>query len=72
MMGERARLTPVDVVYIAVGLAALAFLAEPLYTALDSVELSTGATLLFQMLPPALVTMILFVTYRISLIGSGS
>lgn len=70
-MNERARLTPVDVVYIAVGLAVLAFLSEPFYTALESSGLSTDTALMFSMLPPALMTMILYVTYTTSLIGSG-
>jgi len=70
---DRGRLTPVDVIFIAVGLAALAFLSEPFYTALSqsSGSLSEGTEILFRMLPPALVTMLIFVTYRTALIGGS-
>jgi len=67
----RARITPVDVVFIAVGLAVLTFLSGPLYSALDQSSLSTGTELLFRMIPPGLVSMLIFVTYRTALIGSG-
>lgn len=68
---DRGRLTPVDVVFISVAVAALAFLAEPFYTVLGSSSLSTETELMFKMLPPALIATVLYVTYRISLLGSG-
>jgi Na+/melibiose symporter-like transporter len=70
-IGERARLTPVDVIFIAVGLAALTFLVEPMYALLDTSSLSTGTELMFRMLPPGLVAMLIFVAYRTALIGGS-
>jgi hypothetical protein len=69
---DRARLTPVDVVFFAVGLAVLAFLSGPFYSALslNASSLSTGTELIFRMIPPGLVAMLLFVIYRTSLIGA--
>jgi len=70
-LGERGRLTPVDVIFVGVGLAALTFLVGPLYSLLDTSSLSTGTELLFRMLPPSLVAMLVFVSYRTALIGGS-
>jgi hypothetical protein len=70
-LGERARLTPVDVIFIAVGLAALTFMVGPLYSLLDTAGLSTGTELLFRALPASLVAMLLFISYRTALIGGS-
>lgn len=68
---ERGRLTPVDIIFTAAGLFALAALAGPLYTLLGQTNLGTGADLLFRMLPASLVAMLIFTVYRTSLIGGS-
>jgi len=74
MTHDRGRLTPVDVVFVGVALAALAGLAPALYDALgqQSGNLGQGTELLMQMLAPALVVTLLVVVYRTSLLGGGS
>lgn len=71
MMDSRGRLTPVDIVYTAAGLAALAFLGAPLYTLLDSSSLDPGTELIFRMLVPAMVAMLIYTVYQRSLLGGG-
>jgi len=68
----RGRLTPVDVIFVGASLAILTFLMDPYMSLLNSSSLSTETDLLFRMLPPSLVTMLLFVIYRTSLIGGRS
>lgn len=68
---ERGRLTPVDVVFVGVGLAVLAFLGEPLYDLITSSQMATGPLLLFRMLVPALVAMLIYTIYRRSLLGGA-
>lgn len=64
-MGCRARLTIVDVVYIAVALAAVGFLIGPMYTAMNANvgALDTGPAYLFRMVPAGLVMTLLVITY---------
>jgi hypothetical protein len=64
-MNTRARLTPVDVVFIGVAIFVLGNLAPAVYTVLsnNSGELSTGAAYLFQLVFPGLIMTILIVTY---------
>lgn len=68
MTGDRARLTLLDVVYIAASLAVLAFLAQVFYPILQEQagELGTGTGLLVQTLVPALVIAILYITFAIA------
>jgi len=70
---DRGRLTPVDVVFFGVGLAALAFLAEPFYSLLNQQQssLGTGTELLFTMIVPGLVLTLLFSIYSISFFDLG-
>lgn len=70
-MSDRARITPVDVVFIGVSLGLLVFLFEPVYQLLGDSNLGAGTELLFRMTLPGLAAMLLFVTYRVSLLGSG-
>jgi hypothetical protein len=64
-IGDRGRLTIVDVVFIAVSVAVLAALAPAVYTLLQQQagELGTGSGYLFQMVVPGIVATLLVVTY---------
>jgi len=72
---NRARLTPVDVVFYGVALALLAFFAEPIYTVMrDSASaghLQTGEAYLFQIIFPALIVTIIIVTYLTAASGGA-
>lgn len=72
-MTNRARLTPVDVVFAATSLAMVAFFAQPVYTALnDNADaLGTGAAYMFQMLMPALIVTLLFVVFATAVGGTS-
>lgn len=71
-MSDRGRLTPVDVVFFAVGIAVLAFLSGPMYTLLDQSNLDTSVEYMFVMIPGGLVVSLLFMIYRTSLVGGGA
>ena len=70
---DRARLTPVDVVYFGVGFLILAFMAKPIYTVLNSnaSELSAGAAYLYQMIFPAMIITLHTVVYLTGASGGG-
>lgn len=65
LLGERARLTIVDVVFIAVALAAVGFLIGPMYAAMNAniSELDTGTAYLMRMVPAGLVLTLLVIAY---------
>lgn len=65
MGADRARLTPVDVVYYGVAVFLLGILAGPIYTVLDdsSGSLGTAEAYLFQLVFPAMVLTVLTVVY---------
>lgn len=75
-MTDRARLTPVDVIFIGVGIAVFVFLAEPLYTVMDQQAaagtLDTPEAYLFQLIPGALVITLMYVMYATAVGGSGT
>ena len=73
MMGARGRLTPVDIVYIAVSVAVLAFGVQPLYKVMsaNSDVIPTGALYLFQIIVPTLALVLLSVVFIIA-IGGGN
>lgn len=73
-MNDRARLTPVDVIYIGVGIAVLAFLVEPLYMLMNANagELGKAEAFLFQMIVPGIVMTILYVMYSTAISGPGA
>jgi len=73
MMGTRARLTPVDVVYIAVSIAVLSFSVPVLYEVMGSNSdlIPTGSLYLFQLITPVLVLTILSVTFIVA-VGGGN
>lgn len=70
---ERARLTPIDVVFYGAAIFVLAALAAPMYTILqaNAGELGPAAGLLFQMPFPGLVMTILIVIYLTGAAGGG-
>jgi len=72
-MTDRGRLTPVDVVFFSVAVAALYFLGQPFLALLNqqSGQLGTGTELLFTMLVPGLVLALLFSVYTISFFETG-
>lgn len=65
MRTERARLTPVDIVYYGVAVLLLGLLASPMYTVLNdnAGELGTGEALLFQMMFPAMLLTVMGIVY---------
>lgn len=65
MRGRRARITLIDVVFIAASLAVLAFLSPALYEVLQQQTdvLGTGELLFMQMLVPAIVLTLLVLTF---------
>lgn len=67
----RGRLTPLDVVFMAVALAMLAFLGQPFYQLLNGSTMDAGALLLFRMIVPAMVAMMIYTIYRRSLLGGA-
>lgn len=71
---DRARLTPVDIVYYGVALLLLGFLAEPMYLVLNDQagELGTGSGLLFQMIFPSLVVTLMFVVFLTGVSGGAN
>jgi len=62
---DRARLTPVDAVFIAVAIFVFGNLAAPVYTVLanNTGSMSTGAAYVWQLIFPGLIMTILIVTY---------
>ena len=70
---ERARLTPVDVIYYGVALLLLGFLAAPMYTVMNdnAGELGTGTAYIFQLAFPSMVVTIMFVVYLTGASGGG-
>lgn len=62
---DRARLTPVDVIYYGAALFILALMIGPMYKVLNASagELSMGSGLLFQMVLPAALVTIISVVY---------
>lgn len=73
-MNDRARLTPVDVIFIAVGFAVLAFLSEPLYTVMNDQASTLGKpeAFLFQLIVPGIVLTMLYVTYATAIGGANA
>lgn len=71
---DRARLTPVDIVYYGVALFLLSIFARPIYQVLNdnAGELGTGEALVFQMVFPALVVTLLFVVFLTAASGGAS
>jgi len=72
-MDDRARLTPVDVVYFGVAVFILGHFAGPIYTVLgDSAgSLGPGEAFLFQMIFPALLLTIISVVYLTAATGGS-
>jgi len=70
-MSERGRITPIDVVFVGASVAALAFLAEPLYSLLNQSNngLGPGVELLFRMIVPGLLGSLLLIVYITGLVG---
>jgi hypothetical protein len=62
---DRARLTPVDAVFIGVAIFILGNLAQPVYTVLANNvgEMSTGAAYVWQLVFPGMIMTILVVIY---------
>lgn len=74
MTGRRARLTPVDVVYLAVSFAVLAFGIQIFYPLLNqnAGRLGTGELYLFQTIAPALLLTLFTVLFVTAVGGSSS
>ena len=74
LFDDRARLTPVDIVYYGVAVLLLGFLAQPMYQVLNdnAGELGTGEAYLFQLVFPALVVTIMVVVYLTGASGGAS
>jgi len=70
---QRARLTPVDIVFYGVALFLLGVMAEPMYTVLtdNAGELGTGAGYVFQLVFPGLVMTIMIVVYLTGVTGGS-
>lgn len=70
---DRARLTPVDVVFYAVALFLLAIMVQPVYTLLAAKagDLSKGVGLLMQIVFPLLILSIFTVIYATSASGGA-
>jgi len=68
---QRARLTLVDMINIAVSVAVLAFLGIPFYEILRSQagDLGAGVELLLQAMVPALLIALLIVIYSVAVTG---
>jgi len=62
---DRARLTPVDAVFIGVAIFILGNLAGPVYTvfANNTGSMSTGTAYVWQLIFPGLIATVLIVTY---------
>lgn len=70
---DRARLTPVDVVFYGVALLLLAFMAEPMYSTLrdNAGHLGTGEAYLFQMIYPATILTLMSVIWLTAASGGA-
>lgn len=70
---DRARLTPVDVVYYGVALMLLGFLARPMYRVMNdnAGAVGTGTAYIFQMVYPALLVTLLVVVYTTGASGGA-
>jgi hypothetical protein len=70
-MTARARITLVDIIYIAVSMAVLAFLAPVLYDLLAAKAgvLGTGELYLFQLIVPGILITMLMVIYSTAVSG---
>lgn len=71
-MTERGRITPVDVVFFGVAVAALTFLMQPMLTLLGQANLDPSVEYMFVMIPGGLVVSLLWVIYRTSVVGGTS
>lgn len=71
-MDVRARLTPIDVVFLGIAIFILGNLAPPVYTVLadNAGEMSTGAAYVWQLIFPGLIVTILVVTYVTGVSGA--
>ena len=71
LLDDRARLTPIDIVYYGVGLFLLGVFAKPIYMVLNgnAGELGTGAGLLFQMIFPSMVVTLMVVVFVTAVSG---
>lgn len=71
MMGERARLTPVDVGWIGVGVFIFGLLIGPIYEALNgnAAALGTGDAYLFRMVIPGAILAVFVVVMATSIEG---
>jgi len=71
---DRARLTPVDVVFFGVVIFILGHLAGPVYQILaeNSADLGTGTTYLFQMIFPAMILTVLSLVFLTAVSGGAS
>ena len=71
-MDVRARLTPVDVIYIGIALFILGNLAPAVYTTFsnNAGEMSTGAVYVWQLIFPGMIMTIIIVTYVTGVSGA--
>ncbi|WP_147435662.1 hypothetical protein [Halobellus sp. Atlit-38R] len=71
---DRARLTPVDVVFFGVVIFILGHLAGPVYQILGehSTDLGTAETYLFSMIFPAMILTVLSMIYLTAVSGGAS
>lgn len=71
---DRARLTPVDVVFFGVVIFILGHLAGPVYQILseNSADLGTGTAYMFYMIFPAMILTVLSLVYLTAVSGGAS
>jgi len=69
---DRARLTPVGVVFFGVVLFLLSHLAGPVYQMQNSGSLGTAEMLLFRMVFPAMILTVLFLVYATAVSGGAN